>query len=244
LPAARQVRFHATRLTPVHLACTRESSPSSHALTLSAERIRKPLPPPPPPCPAFDDDDDDAAAPRSSPLLDASPPEGLRKRKTASRMAEFHETQREARRRRKLRATPPPPAPVPPAAGGAEGGDAERLPKPRRQQQPWVFSLPAHPAGDAGSLSPGVAQPLLADPPPAAAPPPPPPPPALLPPLRECCVCFADVAVADLLALLPCMHRCVCGACAGRIVDAPCADARTCPKCRVHVERASRVFED
>jgi hypothetical protein len=83
---------------------------------------------------------------------------------------------------------------------------------------------------------------LNAPPQPAPAAPAPPVPPAL-PAMRECCVCFADVAVADLLQLLPCCHRCVCEACAGRIVDAP-PPARTCPKCRAHVERAARVYED
>ena len=40
---------------------------------------------------------------------------------------------------------------------------------------------------------------------------PPPPPPRAM---RECCVCLDDVPINDLLALMPCLHRCVCGACA------------------------------
>jgi hypothetical protein len=68
-------------------------------------------------------------------------------------------------------------------------------------------------------------------------------PPALpmLPALRECCVCLADVAAADLLLLLPCAHRCVCEACASMLLSAP---QPRCPKCREDVARASRVFED
>jgi hypothetical protein len=68
-----------------------------------------------------------------------------------------------------------------------------------------------------------------------------PPPPPLLPALRECCVCMADVAAADLLLLWPCAHRCVCEACANMLLATP---QPRCPKCREDVSRASRVFED
>jgi hypothetical protein len=68
------------------------------------------------------------------------------------------------------------------------------------------------------------------------------PPPLPMPPaLRECCVCLADVAAADMLLLLPCAHRCVCEACANMLLAAP---QPRCPKCRKDVARASRVFED
>jgi hypothetical protein len=77
----------------------------------------------------------------------------------------------------------------------------------------------------------------------AAAPPPPPPPPPP-PTMRECCVCFADVPPEDLLLLWPCAHRCVCQACADALLATQPAAERRCPKCRVRVRAASRVFED
>ncbi len=61
--------------------------------------------------------------------------------------------------------------------------------------------------------------------------------------MKECCICLEDVAVEALLQLLPCAHRCVCEACAERVMLLPLR-ARTCPKCREPVARASRVFED
>ena len=54
---------------------------------------------------------------------------------------------------------------------------------------------------------------------------------------------FALVLRDDLLLLLPCAHRCVCQACAC-VLLAETPDKRRCPKCREHMERASRVFED
>jgi hypothetical protein len=102
------------------------------------------------------------------------------------------------------------------------------------QPQPQPAPLQAPPP-----LALALAPPLFEAAPPAAAlPAPPVPPPA--PALKECCVCLADVPLSELLALLPCMHRCVCQACA----DALLAAARPCPKCREPVWRASRVFED
>jgi hypothetical protein len=58
-----------------------------------------------------------------------------------------------------------------------------------------------------------VAAPLA---PPAAAvvPPPPPPPPVM----RECCICFLDVQLEELLLFMPCAHRCVCEDCADALM--------------------------
>ncbi len=53
-------------------------------------------------------------------------------------------------------------------------------------------------------------------------------------------MCLDDVALPELLLLLPCAHRCVCAGCA----DALLAAARPCPKCREPIARAIRVFED
>jgi hypothetical protein len=53
-------------------------------------------------------------------------------------------------------------------------------------------------------------------------------------------VCLDDVALPDLLLLLPCAHRCVCAGCAAMLL----AQARPCPKCREPLARATRVYED
>jgi hypothetical protein len=60
--------------------------------------------------------------------------------------------------------------------------------------------------------------------------------------LKECCVCFEDVLVADVLALFPCGHRCVCEACAGLLQARPVA-TRNCPVCSKPVAGAMRVFD-
>jgi hypothetical protein len=63
-----------------------------------------------------------------------------------------------------------------------------------------------------------------------------PPPPVM----KECVVCLDDVALPAMLLLMPCAHRCVCGDCAARLMDAP-PPARACPKCREPVTRASTI---
>jgi hypothetical protein len=65
-----------------------------------------------------------------------------------------------------------------------------------------------------------------------------PPPPELL----ECCVCFADVTLEELLLLYPCGHRCVCQACADALVAIAPPAERLCPSCRKDVLGATRVF--
>jgi hypothetical protein len=66
-----------------------------------------------------------------------------------------------------------------------------------------------------------------------------PPPPELL----ECCVCFEDVTLEELLLLYPCGHRCVCQECADALVAIQPV-TRCCPKCRKGVIGATRVFND
>jgi hypothetical protein len=63
------------------------------------------------------------------------------------------------------------------------------------------------------------------------------------PELLECCVCFEDVTLEELLLLYPCGHRCVCQACADALVAIQ-PETRRCPKCRKGVLGATRVFSD
>jgi hypothetical protein len=49
--------------------------------------------------------------------------------------------------------------------------------------------------------------------------PPPPPPPVM----KECCICFLDVQLEELLLLYPCAHRCVCEGCADALMLRPAA---------------------
>ena len=61
--------------------------------------------------------------------------------------------------------------------------------------------------------------------------------------MKECCICFLDVQLEELLLLYPCAHRCVCEECADALMLRPAA-RRLCPKCRKGVGGASRVFDD
>ena len=53
----------------------------------------------------------------------------------------------------------------------------------------------------------------------------------------ECCVCLARMPTRQLLALVPCGHRCVCAADAARVVGRPC------PMCRTEASQTIRVFD-
>ena len=53
----------------------------------------------------------------------------------------------------------------------------------------------------------------------------------------ECCICLQKVARNQLLALVPCGHRCVCAQHAASVVGG------RCPLCRVAVTEAIRVFD-
>jgi hypothetical protein len=55
---------------------------------------------------------------------------------------------------------------------------------------------------------------------------------------------YASGCYTDMMLLLPCLHRCVCPACADVLMMAGPLQQRRCPKCRAVVERAVRVFED
>jgi hypothetical protein len=53
----------------------------------------------------------------------------------------------------------------------------------------------------------------------------------------ECCICFEKKLLSDLLALVPCGHRCVCANHVSCIVGLPC------PMCRAEAVQAIRVFD-
>lgn len=52
-----------------------------------------------------------------------------------------------------------------------------------------------------------------------------------------CCICLESMCVSNLLALVPCGHRCVCALDANTVVG--CA----CPLCRTTATQAIRVFD-
>jgi hypothetical protein len=145
---------------------------------------------------------------------------------------------------------PPPPHRPPPAAAAdappppplaATAAAASTLPPPPRAAAPAAAPppLPAYLA--ASRLAAAAAAPPA--PPPSAAVALPPPPAAPARATKECCVCLDDVPPMELLLLYPCGHRCVCQACADALVAVDAA-ARRCPKCRVAVAGAARVFEE
>jgi serine/threonine protein kinase len=53
----------------------------------------------------------------------------------------------------------------------------------------------------------------------------------------ECCICFERKLLSELLALVPCGHRCVCENHASYIIGNPC------PMCRAEAVQAIRVFD-
>ena len=59
-------------------------------------------------------------------------------------------------------------------------------------------------------------------------------------PRHECRICFADGT--ELLAFLPCGHRCACPECTQTLLAGP-AQARRCPICRAAVISSLRVFD-
>ena len=52
----------------------------------------------------------------------------------------------------------------------------------------------------------------------------------------ECCICLERKLLSDLLALVPCGHRCVCANHASHIVGHPC------PMCRAEAVQVIHVF--
>ena len=57
------------------------------------------------------------------------------------------------------------------------------------------------------------------------------------PDYSECCVCLEQFRISDLLALVPCGHRCVCKGCLPFVIDKPC------PVCRTPVTGSLKVFD-
>ena len=62
--------------------------------------------------------------------------------------------------------------------------------------------------------------------------------------MKECCVCFLDIQLDELLLLMPCGHRCVCQACADALLALPPPALRLCPKCRKAVIGAVHVYDE
>jgi hypothetical protein len=171
-----------------------------------------------------------------------------------------------------LQPPPPAPVPVPPPAAAPPAARAPAPPLPAavaRSPAPAEAAPPAvapraapapappaaivHPAPAAAppplpaylrqaAPGAGAARPLPAAPLPAPAPALPRAAPAATMVMAECCVCLDDVAMAQLHALFPCGHRCLCGSCAATLMAAAPA-ARCCPKCRAAVVGSAQIFD-
>lgn len=163
-------------------------------------------------------------------------------------------------------APPPAPALVPPAAAAPAAARAPAPPLPAAVVRAPVPAKAVPPAAAAPRAAPApalpaaIAQPAPPAPPPlpayllqagAARPPPAAPLPAPVPAraasaatitMAECCVCLDDVAMAQLHALFPCGHRCLCGTCAATLMATDPA-ARCCPKCRAAVMGSAQIFD-
>ena len=57
-------------------------------------------------------------------------------------------------------------------------------------------------------------------------------------------MCLDVVDASDLLAVLPCGHRCVCARCGDALLRADAAARRRCPKCRAPLTGVLRVFDE
>ena len=60
--------------------------------------------------------------------------------------------------------------------------------------------------------------------------------------VKECCICYNNIAVNELLAFVPCGHRCVCSECVKKIVSGNITK-RKCPLCREKVKQAIVVYD-
>ncbi len=58
--------------------------------------------------------------------------------------------------------------------------------------------------------------------------------------MRECCICFGELPAADVVALVPCGHRCVCEPCAAALLR---SNKRLCPYCEVPAASWLRVYD-
>ena len=131
------------------------------------------------------------------------------------------------------------------AAAGASGGEAAaRGDEPASDAEDDAAKAEAEEAADAAVSAAAQAAevPLPPDAAPAAtpaAPLPPPPAPAMPAVLKECCVCLSDLPVAELLAIVPCGHHCLCADC-WQSLEPP--TARRCPICSAPAAMAMRVF--
>ena len=60
--------------------------------------------------------------------------------------------------------------------------------------------------------------------------------------VKECCICYNNIAVNELLAFVPCGHRCVCSECVKKIVSGNITK-RKCQLCRKRVKEAMVVYD-
>ena len=60
--------------------------------------------------------------------------------------------------------------------------------------------------------------------------------------VKECCICYNNIAVNELLAFVPCGHRCVCSGCVKKIVSGNITK-RKCPLCRKKVKEVMVVYD-
>ena len=60
--------------------------------------------------------------------------------------------------------------------------------------------------------------------------------------VKECCICYNNIAVNELLAFVACGHRCVCSECVKKIVSGNITK-RKCPLCRKRVKEAMVVYD-
>ena len=58
--------------------------------------------------------------------------------------------------------------------------------------------------------------------------------------MKECVICMEVCQVSDMMALIPCGHRCICLLCS-QVNILPGTD---CPKCRAQTMFAIRIWDD
>jgi hypothetical protein len=57
---------------------------------------------------------------------------------------------------------------------------------------------------------------------------------------KECCICLKVEELGNLLALVPCGHRCACSDCSALVVRHTCP---VTPVCRTEARQAIRIFD-
>ena len=143
----------------------------------------------------------------------------------------------------------PGPRTPPPAGGGGNPVSNGSHPPPQQAQRAAAPASADAPAPQAVSMA--VLMPWLAvddgphtEAPHAAAAPPPPPaaPPVSAAPtvIKECVICMEMCHVSDMIALVPCGHRCICLLCS----QVNILPGSNCPKCRQQTMFGMRIWDD